>query len=301
MARLSYEEHLEYLILFARSQPDHWVCEACVALHRVQENDTPNINSQSLTKACPKARMALFPINYLRAQLFVLNHQHIQLALKYTRTRDCKHRDYLKALTAPVHGYGYDADRILVEPHPTPTASYSVYPKVVLGSDGNLRYLVMTIWDIYTGSEAMSRDTLGDTEICPHITRHPVVWRPWRRWPDTLGDMASAALKAREEDNTDACTYGACNMCRTEFCVQPRQNSLRLTVWQDFGTEDSPINPVWESLCGIGTTGLWEEIMVDLPPGNIQHLFESQPDESAEVRRLRRFLNLVHRQKKRRN
>ncbi|OIW32118.1 hypothetical protein CONLIGDRAFT_629808 [Coniochaeta ligniaria NRRL 30616] len=140
---LDRHERLEYLAGIARGLPGQWACAVCETLHSVNSRDTPK-EPQHMT--CPQQfdpcgfQSRLFDSRHLQ-----LGHRHIQLALKYVRMGDYSRSNYLQELVAPYHDDNFVAHRFTEKWPNVLAARYSVYPKVAVGPDGNLRYLTLSV------------------------------------------------------------------------------------------------------------------------------------------------------------
>ncbi|KAM6486236.1 hypothetical protein HDV62DRAFT_403553 [Trichoderma sp. SZMC 28011] len=203
------EGRLLYLGHRARSLPDRWVCTECVKLHR---------------------------INYG----FRLRDIYVQLTLKYTRLNkmEPRYENYLKSLIAPYHTYlrPNDLDINKVK------RKYSVFPKIVNG-----RYLLHTVWRYYQAKSPISMQSMGYISICPH-----------RQGP-SLTTETNGTVTNDTRDGLDVCIERAfrllhtevcssCIYCNTDFSVRASQKEIVVSVWQDFGGEDTAFSPEWSAL-----------------------------------------------------
>ena len=284
---LSRSQRLEYLAALARDLPDQWVCEVCVALHRMNNLDVPTAPEHM---TCPRGwRVWLLgaygiPITQSRhdAGRVRLDHRHIQLALKCIRLKQDCYRSYVQKLLAPYHNdsfaaYGFPS----TQPKPL-TAQYSVYPKVVLGRDGGLRYLTLSVWKYHRNHRPVSLDAMGYFNICPHLFLRPDL-PPQPHCPlDTLGRAINAALRSRNDTKQQ---HGACPRCPTDFSVQASPDRAKLLVWQDLGPEGSPMDLAWRShVFDIGKAARNFRSMgliLDHAPGSVRKLYYSTGFEEA--------------------
>ena len=245
---LSRDRRLEYLATLARDLPDQWVCEVCVTLHRMNDLDIPTAPEHM---TCPRGWQTWLlgaygiPLtqSWQDAGRVRLDHRHIQLALKCIRLQKHCYHSYVQKLLVPYHNDNFAACGYpSTQPKPL-MAEYSVYPRVVLGRDGNLRYLTLSVWKYYRNHQPVSLDALGYFNICPHLFLRPDL-PPQPHHPlDTLGRAINAALRSRN----GAKQSGACPRCPTDFSVQASSDRAKLLVWQDLGSEGSPMDLAWRS------------------------------------------------------
>ncbi|KAL7953133.1 hypothetical protein V8C34DRAFT_318434 [Trichoderma compactum] len=245
------EERLLYLSRRARSLPDRWVCTECIKLHRINVSDTPANSLHALWVF--KCRNGL---EYYGKYGFRLIHRHLQLTLKYTRLNklEPKYENYLKSLIAPYHTYlrPNDLDINKVK------RKYSVYPKVVNG-----RYLLHTVWRYYQAKGPISMQSMGYILICPHREGHsptdtPVGFFAGHISPDTQAEANGAVTidpsqglyvcieRAFRLLHTEVCS--SCIYCTTDFSVRASHKEVVVSVWQDFGGEDTAFSPEWSAL-----------------------------------------------------
>ncbi|KAI1398316.1 hypothetical protein F4819DRAFT_502465 [Hypoxylon fuscum] len=240
-SHLCRTEYLTYLAGLARGLPEKWVCEGCMTLHPIVRFDTPG--SKYHKSYCPLKSVTSLrygPPHYkipdddrLRCKQIPIGHRHVQLALKYTRLKCPEYKSYLQALIAPHHDMQFKPSReTLLKTH------YSAYPRIVAGDDGNLRFLLLSTWRYYKGRKDILLHELGYQMICPHLRLNC--------GPCVLESATEKALKARGNGRERT---GACPRCATDFSVQLTSGYLSLRVWQDFGSEGSPVDLAWKSQC----------------------------------------------------
>ncbi|PKK55068.1 hypothetical protein CI102_100 [Trichoderma harzianum] len=170
-----------------------------------------------------------------RINKFRLSHIHVQLTLKYTRLNKMEQRyeDYLKSLIAPYHKYlrPNDLDTNKVK------RKYSVYPKIVNG-----RYLLHTVWRYYQAKGPISMQSMGYISICPHREGPSLtaVNNDPRNGLDVCIERAFRLL------HTEVCS--SCIYCTTDFSVRASQKEVVVSVWQDFGGEDTAFSTEWSAL-----------------------------------------------------
>ncbi|KAI4864314.1 hypothetical protein F4820DRAFT_470651 [Hypoxylon rubiginosum] len=250
-SKLSRIDYFAYLAGHARGLPDQWVCEDCMALHPMTELDTPA--AEYFSSSCPLGPLGkslgghpcLFKVKRMDTRLYYhqirIEHQHIQLALKYTRLQQPEYNKYLQALLAPHH-------RGTWKPSFTSClrTRYSAYPKVIADDDGNLRFMLLSTWRYRRDSyEDISFRNMGYQIICPHLETfyHPMeklIRAPLHVLEATFEEAFEAGPDGKER--TSACPH-----CATDFSVRLTPTYMDLHVWQDFGSEVSPVDPAWKS------------------------------------------------------
>lgn len=245
------EGRLLYLGHRARSLPDRWVCTECVKLHRINVSDTPAQSSYTLCDS--KCRNGP---EYHGQYGFRLRDIYVQLTLKYTRLNkmEPRYENYLKSLIAPYHTYlrPNDLDINKVK------RKYSVFPKIVNG-----RYLLHTVWRYYQAKSPISMQSMGYISICPHrqgpsLTSTLVEFHAGRMFPVTQAET-NGTVTNDTRDGLDVCIERAfrllhtevcssCIYCNTDFSVRASQKEIVVSVWQDFGGEDTAFSPEWSAL-----------------------------------------------------
>ncbi|KAL6792540.1 hypothetical protein GGI42DRAFT_364001 [Trichoderma sp. SZMC 28013] len=245
------EGRLLYLSRRARSLPDRWVCTECIKLHRINVSDTL---ANSLYILCDsQCRSGSEYHGHFGFRLF---HRHLQLTLKYTRLNkmEPKYENYLKSLIAPYHTYlrPNDLDINKVK------RKYSVYPKVVNG-----RYLLHTVWRYRIAKRPISMQSMGYISICPHREDHSPTYTlggfyAGRKSPDTQAAMNGVVTidprhglhacieRAFRLLHTEVCS--SCKYCTTDFSVRASRREIIVSVWQDFGGEDTAFSAEWSAL-----------------------------------------------------
>jgi hypothetical protein len=174
-----------------------------------------------------------------------LDHRHIQLALKYLRLGDRSHGYYLQKLIAPYHDDNFNTHRQGSKLPKVLAAQYSVYPKVAVGPDGNLRYLTLSVWVYKKDQEPVSLRAVGDLKICPHLVVFANSYPPLPHSPvESVGRAIETALHA---GGSRAEQHYRCLRCPTDYSVQASPDRAELRVWQDLGPEGSPMNPAWRA------------------------------------------------------
>jgi hypothetical protein len=275
-------ERAEYLTSMARSMPEQWVCEACLALHPVHGHDIPGTLH---AWTCPR--------RYYRGDVYDvpfvdISFRHVQLALKYVRLGNQSRRSYLHKLVAPYdHDFNAIRYRGIAAMDPLTdefTVNYSVYPKVVMGADGDLRYLTLSVWvyekgclpvSLYTTRGHLSLSTMGrQLYICKHQAFGYV---------DPLPEAIDSAFESNAEQRR------SCLGCRTDYSVEASPDRLELRVWRDLD-DGSPIDSrrtrlvVWRDNIRSGhphNSALLEN--VSHKPGSIRDLYNSGECEAQKL------------------
>ncbi|XXH05984.1 hypothetical protein Hte_012429 [Hypoxylon texense] len=269
-------EYLNHLAYRAKALPDVWVCEACAALHSVDQWDLPR--APRIT--CPLGMKQWNHKVYnkparLDERNITLDHRHVQLALKYTRMKDTRYRGYLRALLEPQRNQDFRPFAGLDENPSYLKVQYLTHPKIVEGPDGRPHFLLRSTWRYnYTCKNVigrMSRASLGDLTICPHTgfcdEEYRCLYGNGGYINPTLEDAVDEALDMAQVDgdgdeNNDEVdddndgededgdededgVRGWCPWCPTDFRVRASRKHIEIRAWQDMGTEGSPTDPEW--------------------------------------------------------
>ncbi|KAI0890682.1 uncharacterized protein GGS22DRAFT_16995 [Annulohypoxylon maeteangense] len=239
------EYRCEYLAAIARQRPDYWVCEVCVRLHKVDTSDTPE---KPCVQTCSAGRKRWRQTGYgqqdrLDARLLRIDHRHIQLALKYTRLKCRNYQDYLDNLLVPrietkfgTHLWPYRQPNVL-------SVHYSAFPKIVVGDDGNLRFLLLSSWRYEVDTKSITIPAMGDLKICPHLRLTYGARRGIGHEIGSLKRILSSFLPREGMDNKNGFYF--CCYCPTDLCVKTSRARLILSAWQDLGPEGSPMDKSW--------------------------------------------------------
>ncbi|KAI6092330.1 hypothetical protein F4821DRAFT_279598 [Hypoxylon rubiginosum] len=273
--RLSRNEYITYLTAQARALPDKWACEKCMVLHPVVDTDTPTSISKS---SCPLSHHNPTRIGNLSWKQIPIKHHHIQLALKYTRLQHHGYDYYLKALLKPYYlkGTGMGTDVPL-------EIRYSAYPKIIKDDNGNLKFLLASNWRYSKDHKRILLHHLGYHQICPHLEWNYCNNCSKRFCDKSYHDSPCHTLyRATETVVEDRCKnqrIGACPRCPTDYSVQLMPEYLDLWVFQDFGSECSPIDLAWTTHCYNGPWGNsanWRKSGPTLyhEPGSVEKWFD---------------------------
>ncbi|KAM0461440.1 hypothetical protein ACHAPV_004145 [Trichoderma viride] len=263
------EERFEYLVSKCRDMPDHWVCEECMRLHRIDTADTP-------TDSCPPCPLADSygrynqPLQLAPADEYELGRRHVQLALKYSRMGDSllpSHRQYLGRLTAARQfSLSYPWEK-------RATITAKVAPRIVDG-----RFLLRTICEYRLPSRNITRDLIARESVCRHQQFFPLEDGAWTNSSlhQDLRQFPRAVDESFESPGTEVC--GHCPHCFTDFSVTTTARSVRISVWMDLGTESSPLDPVWRSFVHNAEFPPIEEVEY-IEPGRVRELYSSGEEE----------------------
>ncbi|KAI1213821.1 uncharacterized protein F4807DRAFT_201576 [Annulohypoxylon truncatum] len=280
--RLSRDDYCEYLALIARQRPDYWVCEACIGFHRVTTVDTPENPCVPTCSAGPRRwrYTGYGQRDRLDARLFRVDHRHIQLALKYTRLRCDNYQDYLDKLLAPCVDSNFET---YLWPYRQPnklTVRYSAFPKIVMGNDGNLRFLLLSTWSYQEDRSQLSLPAMGDLKICPHLRLPYGARRGAGRELGSLRGILTPFL-LNEDSNERKGLYFCC-YCPTDLCVKKSPGRLFLSAWQDLGPEGSPMDKSWRVHILSSLNSSRGHPHLSHEPGSILRLYEQ--DKSKQNR-----------------
>lgn len=223
-------EGMRFLHRIAYLMPDYLACAGCRKLHPIDLNDTPEHPTYS-RRGCLDARSCHCVRNESRAHLeYVIVHNHVQLALKYTRLNT--HAEYLDKL---MKFYSRREDRpwnceATMEVRTTET------PKIVNG-----RFLNETAWVLCRKDGREIRPCDVDSailEICMHIPLYDALRyvhrlhdrgvRPQSGLIDDYSSDVDAPFPARRL---------SCRDCRADFDFQLDDKRWVIRSWRDFGTE----------------------------------------------------------------
>ncbi|KAL7917650.1 hypothetical protein ACQKWADRAFT_26991 [Trichoderma austrokoningii] len=257
------EERFEYLASMSRDMPDHWVCEECMRHHRIDTADTPSNCRPTCPLAAPYGRYNR-PLQLSIGDDYELGRRHVQLALKYTRMGDSllpSHRQYLQHLTAARH---YCSSGPWEK---EANVAIKVEPRIV-----DSRFLLRTICEYRRPYHQPTRELIAAEAICPHQQLFPPEDVPWTRgaFSNGLRRFHYAVDESFETLEKEVC--GHCPYCPTDFSIITTNQSVRLSVWMDLGTESSPLDPVWRSFVHNSELPPGEEVENNAP-GRVRELY----------------------------
>lgn len=310
-ARYTRWQHINYLSLLSKDLPDYWVCEACVTLHIVDEQDVPSVPGNF---TCPlglgRWRWHVYgEQTRIDCRLLSLEHRHVQLALKYMRMKNPRYNAYLQALLKPCYvsrfpphmnvfcSELYSAFSSLFE------AKYSSHPKIVSDPDGKLRFLLLSTWTYDTDRNVfMSREALGELAICPHTQFHSGrnFYYICRNESALEGALNSAfgTIKRYQYAGMEA-TTGSCPQCPTDFALRVTRQYVEIRAWQDMGTEGSPGDLSWR-IHSMGFNHRYNRDCLNdsIPhtPGSVRERFDATQGPMLRQPRVRGHItNRIHR------
>lgn len=237
-------ERMRFLHRIAHLMPDYLACAGCRKLHLIDPNDTPE-NPTYSRRGCLDARSCHCVRNWSRAQLeYLLVHNHVQLALKYTRLNT--RAEYLARLMK-CHSRREDRQW---HSEVTMDVRTTEAPKIV-----DERFLNETVWDLRRkdGREIRPCDIHSACPmICMHISLQPAiryvlgrhdrgVWPQSRDMYDHLSCVSSPAPGRRL----------FCDECGADFDFQLDEKRWVVRSWRDFGTETETtciMDSAWKDL-----------------------------------------------------
>ncbi|KAI1093499.1 hypothetical protein F5B19DRAFT_123640 [Rostrohypoxylon terebratum] len=273
LIRFTRQDRCEFLAAIARQLPHRWVCEACIELHGVITADTPETPCVII---CLAGRERWRYTGYaqrdrLDARLLRIDHRHIQLALKYTRLRYHRYRQYLNKLLAPYINPNF-------ETHPWPykqanklAVRYSAYPKIVMGNDGNLRFLLLSTWLYEEYGIPLLLSAMGDLKICPHLR---LMYGLWKGVDHDIGSLRGIIRPFLLHGGIHQSKgYYFCHYCPTDLSITKTPGRLELSAWQDLGPEGSPMDKFWRVHAHLLTAQ--EHPHLSHEPGSVRDLYQT--------------------------
>lgn len=294
-ARSSANDRIGYFARRARDLPDHWVCEKCATLHRVEQHD------------CPWHPNGCTADGFLEQPTFFdygryhLEHRHIQLILKYTRMGDSCGPLYRMRLQYMMRGCLWDSTAYR-GPHLywgrlyPGTGAFWAEPKV---ADG--RFLLSTGAIFYPDEPGpLHRDHTCMLMLCGHQVWCPSLAQRLDRVrapgsavpPDEAAVLESASwvedselhramAHLLETKGTEANV--SCPFCPSEAQVtisrdKNDRQKIQASFWHDFGTEGSPLDVQWKAM-QFPAIFCDRTIHYPHPPGSIRQLWERSREE----------------------
>ncbi|PNP52532.1 hypothetical protein THARTR1_06879 [Trichoderma harzianum] len=262
----SREEKFEYLARRSRETPNQWVCEECMCQHDIDPADTP----ASPVINCPVGNLYASRYNLslklIARENYWLGRRHVQLALKYTRLYNeisAGHRQYLTRLMAT---------RIYSESHvfdgmPLYLAA-RITPRIVEG-----RFFLKSVFEVRQKSGPIDKKLLIGDHICPHQT----FWTVEVTGESSISQFTMAVDDAFNKRGHEVCSY--CPYCCTDFSVEVSRRSLKITIWNDLGTESSALDIVW--LASVPNPTMASSDLVNEAPGRVKAWYDSVKKEVA--------------------
>lgn len=268
--------------------PDYFSCASCCKLHKVDVNDIPtssNIDLEYTRRGCSHVRKCRYVSKdhhqnffepYEFNNYYVLVHNHVQLALKYTRLGNT-HTRYLSKLMQP---YSLLAERKWLIIPPSLNVQSTETPKIV---DGRFLYEMMLSMERRDGSILHHRDLLGWDFglLCMNISlnlafryiiqRHKIRGRP---------DVGDSGLDRIARDGAPVQRL-SCHLCRADFRFRLDTHRWVIHSWRDFGTETETVcNMRRDQWVRDGWT--WEDVehmsrpVAPFRPGDTESMYEGR-------------------------
>lgn len=254
LRQLPPDRRLRCVLLIAYDLPDYLACGMCYSLHRVRVDSTPSCY-ETFHYRCYEPQDRQYVHSWpgsVRYGRYILVHNHVQLALKYTRL--AIRVPYLEALVKPSLLHNTPEMRGLHRDHSLRTRIPERYglwiaekPKIVDG-----RFLHESVWDV--------RCKFGG----------PIHWKDvCLTWPHGCSPhfyllRGLGILHLREQNlcrgngEIDGCySFPArktsvqsfsCEICRTDLQFRFEYSRWVIRCWRDFGTEMEPFLPT-DTLC----------------------------------------------------
>ncbi|KAL6805361.1 hypothetical protein J3E68DRAFT_421636 [Trichoderma sp. SZMC 28012] len=254
------EEQFEYLARRSRDTHNQWVCEECMCQHDIDPTDTP----ATPVLNCPvgdlyRSRYNL-SLKLIARENYWLGRRHVQLALKYTRLYNeisAGHQQYLTRLMAT---------RIYSESHvfdgmPLYLAA-RITPRIVEG-----RFFLKSVFEIRQKGQPIDKRLLIGDHICPHQT----YWTTEATGDSPISKFSMAVEDAFNKRGHEMCSY--CPHCCTDFSVEVSHQSLRITIWNDLGTESSALDITW--LASVPNPTMATSDLVNEAPGRVRAWYDS--------------------------
>jgi hypothetical protein len=215
-----YDQHV-LAILEGLALHNRYVC-VCHRLHCVDAHDLPGIRKDVRFNGCWPASAKIG--NFSK---YCLHQRHVQLALRYSRTKI--YQAELMKLLRPFHVSGNSVYNPM---------SWEFRAQPVIADGNYIMYTREAFHPLYNSEITMGQCQF--LEICPHIVTAP-------RW---AGDTSHLQLRLKLEqimDKRGTRTSGWCYDCATDFSLMSTKAGLEVEVWYDFGSDASPSSRHWTS------------------------------------------------------
>lgn len=238
--KLPPEERLRCLLHLVYNVPDRAVCGTCHRIFKVNDKDFPGAvrSGRFVRHGCVVAK----EWQYLETQCcdadneYGLSHDHVQLALKYTRLG--VRAGHLEAIMRP-WSFSEDKSKRRRRLHSTYELKCAQTPRIVGG-----RFIHESVWEVrckYNGPIHGSQVA----STWPGIFRHIYLLfyggalTPGRCYHNPLfpGVRSWQVFVASE---TMVRSFW-CRVCRAEFRFEIGYNKWSLKCWMDLGTETEPV------------------------------------------------------------
>lgn len=263
LRRLPRSQRMAFYAGLAHVFPDYLACLRCCRLHRVDDEDTPRRPGYTRND-CPNARSCTYHAYNRTWPHYNLNHNHVQLALKYTRQPDA----YLRDLVVPYYTYGRRGDIIV--------ATRGI-PKIVAG-----RFFlesIITFW--HTRGDCI--DVHSALECTTFLCRHETPCLLAERWAAVA---AHSGFRLDEWAVKGVDKLAACMSCRADIRMVLTKDRWSFRCWQDLGSEEETGHAVMARRYAINDSyynWLDEDVShmrqprVRRAPGSVERLYKSQP------------------------
>ncbi|KAL7791467.1 hypothetical protein V8C37DRAFT_417031 [Trichoderma ceciliae] len=263
------EQRFEFLARMCRDMPGKWVCEECMRYHRIDDSDTPATPHLACPIGHPYHGRFNQPLRLIAREEYRLGRRHVQLALKYTRLGNevsSKYRQYLRRLVSSrQYSYSYMWKNAPVN------NVVKITPRVVDG-----RFLLKSIFEYRRTSRSISREIVVHEFVCQHQSLFPERDHIWLEDPlfKALLNFHRAVEGAFNRPGHEM--RGHCPHCFTDFSVTASAKSIRISVWQDLGTESSPLDPVWQAFVYSPHLYSHTKEVTNEEPGRVRELYDDE-------------------------
>ncbi|KAH6611496.1 hypothetical protein Trco_001516 [Trichoderma cornu-damae] len=266
------KDKFEYLARMCRDKPGKWVCEECMRCHSIDASDTP----ASPHLVCPVGVLDHGRFNQslrlIVRQEYRLGRRHVQLALKYTRlgsNLSRSHRHYLSRLMAP-RQYSYSH----LWGNAPVNNGIKIAPRVVDG-----RFLLKSIFEYRRAARPMPREILDHDFVCQHQSVFPEHDQDWTSDPLLQNSLSLHRTVGEAFETPGQEVQSHCPFCFTDFSVKASAKSIRISVWQDLGTESSPLDPVWLTFVHNPILNPHAQDVTNEEPGRVRELYEGEHED----------------------
>ncbi|CAK7567793.1 MAG: hypothetical protein SEPTF4163_005762 [Sporothrix epigloea] len=262
----SHEGIMEHLSRHSRRSVESWACEVCEQIHELVQEDIPLAKGMDAVYGRDHSTntAAKHASKTQTEHVSGISHRHVQLSLKLTRLAFegyPYYDDYRRKLTET---YAISdkktmdrADHISLAPRSDGLPN-SFTPRVARDSDGCLRFLLQTIYQIAGDNDPVQQKP-AVIDVCPH---------------KQISDLGQLAASPKHYS-------GSCKHCSTSYVITATQ----VRIIEDFGTEGSPVDPHWQAHLdpNVKRQGVRHTLLAK--GQSLESLFDaSNPDdESADV------------------
>ncbi|KAM0258715.1 hypothetical protein ACHAQJ_003724 [Trichoderma viride] len=265
------EQRFDYLARMCRDMPDKWVCEECMHCHSIDTADTPADPHLACPLANPYYGRFNQPLQLIARDEYRLGRRHVQLALKYTRLGDAtfhRYRQYLRQLmTSKQYSSSYLWENVPV------INLVKITPRVVNG-----RFLLKSIFEYRRPTQRISWGIVAHEFVCRHQSLFPEQEHAYINDPFFQEVLRFHSVVKDAFDTPGREMHGHCSHCFTDFSVKTSTKSIRFSIWQDLGTESSPLDPVWKAFVYNSHLYSHVEDVTNEEPGRVRKLYDSEED-----------------------